>query len=294
MRVLLTGATGFIGSKLRQELVEAGHEVLAVTRSVPPVESPALACRWLRLDLEHSAVPPRSLGVEAVVYLAQSRHYRDFPARAQEIFAVNATALLAWLSWARAEGVGDFVYTSSANVYRPSLLPLAESAPVAPGSFYARSKLVGEQLLESFSPFLACTTFRLFTVYGEGQSDMLIATLINRIRSGEAVQLQGPGGLRLSPLHVSDATSFLRRALTRDRPRTKQVFNLCGPDGLTLRQIAEQIGEVVGRAPVFEHQDGPAPSGWIGDSAAVALEFGAVPALKFAEGIRRTIEADRP
>lgn len=294
MRVLVTGATGFIGTRLRRELVEAGHEVVAVTRSTPPVEPPDSRCRWIRLDLEQAAVPRRALGVEAVVYLAQSRHYRDFPERAREIFAVNATSLLAWLNWARDEGVGDFVYTSSANVYQPSRFALKESAPVAPDSFYARSKFVGEQLVESFAPFLACTTFRLFTVYGEGQSNMLIATLINRIRAGEPVQVQGSGGLCLSPIHVSDAALFLRRALEHDRPRTTPLFNLCGPEGLTLRQMAVQIGEAVGRPPVFEQREGPEPAGWIGDSAAVAVEFGSAPALRFADGIRRTVEVDRP
>lgn len=294
MKVLLAGATGFIGSRLRQELIRAGHEVVAVTRSVPPVESRNSGCRWIRLDLEQSAAPPRALGVAAIVYLAQSRHYRDFPERAQEIFAVNATALLAWLNWARAEGVRDFVYTSSANVYQPSLLPLRESAPLEPDSFYARSKLIGEQLVESFSPFITCTTLRLFTVYGEGQSNMLISTLINRIRAGEAVRLQGSGGLRLSPMHVSDAALFLMRALERDRPHTGHVFNLGGPEGLTLRQVAVQIGEAVGRAPVFEQRDGPEPAGWISDSGAAAAEFGSAPALRFADGIRQTVGTNRP
>jgi nucleoside-diphosphate-sugar epimerase len=293
MRVLITGATGFIGARLRRRLAQDGHTVICATRTAPPVEPPNASCEWIQWDDAASPCALPARGVDAVMYLAQSRNYRDFPGKAREMFAVNATALLAVLDWARRERVGAFVYTSSANVYGASERPLCESVQLAPDSFYGRTKQIGEMLVGSYAAYFQCTIFRLFTVYGEGQTGMLVPALVSRVRNGEAIQLQGSAGLRLSPLYVDEATQFLTRALDGSHARETHVFNLGGPEAVDLRQIGEQIGEALGRDPIFETRGGPEPGGWVADMTRLRETFGCGPVIGFREGLRRMLAEQR-
>jgi UDP-glucose 4-epimerase len=290
MRILLTGATGFIGSHLRRALAAAGHEAVCVTRAVPPVDAPTAGCQWIQMDLAQAPSPPPATGIDAVIYLAQSRAYREFPAKAREMFAVNASSLLAVLDWARTVGVRAFVYASSANVYPPSAAPLPESTPLQPQSFYGRSKQIGEMLVSSYADYFQCTTFRFFTVYGPGQTGMLIPSLVERVRGGLPIQVQGVAGLPLSPVSVGDATRFLIAALTTRRPAPDgDVFNLGGPEALNIRRIGEQIGEALGRKPIFETLEGPEPLGWLPDATRLLAAFGSTPAVTFRDGIRQMV-----
>jgi len=292
MRILLTGATGFIGSRLRRALAATGHEVVGVTRSAPPTDPPDVQCQWIRMDLEQPPARPPVTGLDAVIYLAQSRAYREFPAKAREIFAVNATALFGMLDWARTERIRAFVYASSANVYPPSAAPLPESTPLGPESFYGRSKQMGELLVASYADYFHCTTFRFFTVYGAGQSGTLIPSLVDRVRNGQAIQVQGRSGLPLSPVYVEDVTRFLIAALEPRPPaRDGDVFNLGGPEALDIRRIGEQIGEALGREPIFETRPGPEPLGWLPDATRLVATFGSSPAVPFRDGIRHMVGA---
>lgn len=291
MKILVTGATGFIGTRLIPRLVEEGHDVTCVARSAR--EKPALAGahRWLVLDLAALQVPPESVKADAVIYLAQSRRYREFPDQARDILAVNANAVLTMLDWARSRGVRSFVYASSANVYGAGPEPLVESAPMAPASFYGQTKQIGEMLVGSYAEFFECTTLRLFTVYGHGQAGTLIPSLVDRIRKGDPIQLQGADGLRLSPVVVDEAAHFLAKAIELRSEGRAAVFNLGGPEGLNLRQLSQQIGQAVGREPVFNELRGPEPGGWLADLSALREAFGSVPQVRFRDGIRQAITA---
>ena len=108
MTVLLTGATGLTGRHVLALLAE-DDDVVAVGRRDPPA---ALAARatWVRHDLaapiDRAALPER---VHAVVHLAQSERYRDFPAGAADVFTVNVAAAAALAGYAVAAGARRFV-----------------------------------------------------------------------------------------------------------------------------------------------------------------------------------------
>lgn len=290
MRVLVTGAGGFIGGWLRKGLARAGHNIIGVARQVPRSEQDDRT-RWIAVDLGRSGAElPHIDGVEAVVYLAQSRAYREFPERAREIFAVNDAALLETLDWSRRHGVRVFVYASSANVYAASHSAIREDVPSAPASFYGRSKQIGEILTEGFAECFRCFAFRLFTVYGPGQTGMLIPSLVERVKTGEWVDVQGEAGLTLSPVYVTDVTRCILTALELDEPSPGfDALNLGGPEALSIRAIAEQIGEALGIEPRFNFRGGPEPEGFTSDNARLARLLRVRPETLFREGIRHTV-----
>lgn len=245
MRVLVTGASGFIGRPL-VEMLRRQHEVWEVARSKTGERS----VEWdLSEPLKKGALPAR---LDSVVHLAQSRDYRRFPERAVAIARVNVEATLELLDRARETGVKTFVFASSGGVYGGATRPIKEDARVTGPDFYLSTKLAGEALVHGYRSEFDVEILRLFFVYGPGQSpDRFFAKLVRTVLSGDPVVLYGPDGIRLNPIHVSDVAAAMSAALGL---AGSQVVNIAGPEVITLRSLAELIGSHVGRAPVFEER----------------------------------------
>jgi nucleoside-diphosphate-sugar epimerase len=282
-RCVVTGAAGLIGSHLLATL-GADWEVHAVSRSEPA--GGASGIFWHRMDvsrtLDPHALPDR---VDAVIYLAQSEHFRDFPDRALDIFEVNTVGLLRFLEYARRNGARSFVYGSSGGVYGSGDAGMTEEAAIpAEGNlgFYLGSKLCSEIVALNYARFMSIALLRFFFVYGPGQRrTMLIPRLIESVRSGTPVQLQGNDGIRINPTHVADAAAAIVRALDLDGTHK---INVAGPEILSLREICETIGRAVGRRPVYA-LDPATPRHIIGDITKMR-ELLVPPRVAFADGIR--------
>jgi len=285
VRILITGAAGFIGTALRQSLERDGHDIIAVSRGPARVVG-GPRTEWISIDLGRpDARLPDIDGVDAVVYLAQSRDYRHFPGKAIDIFQINATAMLMTLDWSRAHGVRLFVYASSANVYAPSLEALPESAPLHPASFYGHTKLIGEHLAAAYAGSLRSVVLRLFSVYGPEQAGMLVPDLIERVRMRTPIDVQGASGLKLTPVFVTDVVACIDGVLRLDRTPGIDIMNVGGPDTIGIREM----GHAIGVEPVFRQVPGPEPPGYVSDSSHLRARLGFAPPIGFDEGIQKTI-----
>ena len=118
-----------------------------------------------------------------VYYLAQSPRYRQTPEQSAHLFAVNCVAATQAAEAARRAGVNRFIYASTGNVYQSSFLPLAETAPVRRDNWYALSKVMGEDALALYRPYLDITIARIFGVYGPQQTDKLVPMIAERIKA---------------------------------------------------------------------------------------------------------------
>jgi UDP-glucose 4-epimerase len=284
MTVLLTGATGFLGSAVLRRL--AGRtEVVALHRPGAVPAQTFDGVHWLPADLAGprlSGLPDR---IDAVLHLAHSRRYREFPDGVVDVHEVNAAATVRLLDYCRRAGGRSFIYGSSGAVYRAGPAPLSEDDVPVPDSFYAASKLAGEQAVEQFRTLLAAHSLRFFFVYGPCQRNRFIAGLIERVRRGEAVALAGPEGIRVNPVYVDDAAAAVTRTLELRRPQT---LNVAGPRTASVREIAEALGRLLGRTPRFAIGD-PQPD--LVASVKRQCEVLGPPVVDIAEGLRRTIEA---
>lgn len=249
MRVLVTGGSGFVGSRLIESLAR-DHEVWVVGRtrvqSGPPVN-------WVDWDMASplgaGTLPGR---LDCVVHLAQSRDYRLFPESAVSIARVNVGATLELLDHARKAGVKRFVFASSGGVYGGSDVPIREDAHVRPPDFYLATKVASETLANTYRSLFDVVNLRLFFVYGRGQGpDRFITRLVRRVLAGEPVILYGPDGIRVNPVHVADVVRVVAASLVLNG---SHVVNVAGPDVLTLRQLTELIAEHIGRQPHFEER----------------------------------------
>jgi nucleoside-diphosphate-sugar epimerase len=289
MRVLVVGSGGFIGRRLVARLLSASIDVRQATSQQSGGIDPATG-----LLSPSFAVPA---GTSAVVYLAQSPHYRQTPTLAQHLLNVNVVSAVRVAELARAAGVRHFLYASTGSVYAPSFEPLVETAPVRRDGWYSLSKVMAEEALALFRNDLDMTVVRPFGVYGPGQSSMLVARLIAAVGSGEEITLQrhphaadDRDGLRISLCYVDDAVRILESLVHGAGP---PVLNLAGPKAVSIRELAETIGQVLGRSPKLQLVDRVREGDLIADisrlrTAVSALEFTPLP-----QGICQTVAWSR-
>ncbi len=296
MTILVTGGSGLIG---REFLAAATAETdtVALARDPPAINAPAPSgqLRWLTVDLRDPGFArglPRQ--VDAIVHLAQAREYREFPVKAVDVFEVNLAATARLLDYARGAGVQRFVFASTATMYEPSRAPLTERAPIRCASYYSASKRAAELLIEQYADLFACWLIRIFTVYGVGQRDQLIANLVRRVGGEEPVTVQGHSGLPISPIHAADVALALWRAaaLSDATPESGcEAVNVGGPERLTIRDVADEIGRALDTAPRFVFTGGGDPPGWVADRTVADRRFPRTDPRSFADGIRQVLAA---
>ena len=292
MRILVTGASGFLGRHLVPALARR-HEIIATTRAGNSSNESGI--RWISADLarldDDWQFPSH---VDAVLYMAQSRRYRDFPEAGADMFGVNVHSLWRFADYARRVGAGQFVFASSANVYRPSPLPLNEEAAIDPATFYATSKRIAEMILESYGTELPTTILRLFTLYGPGQEDSLVADLIDRVKKGRSVTLSGECGPKFSPLYVTDACEAIKRVIEcPPESAGARHYNVGGIEEVSIRDFAEAIALACGIDPMFEHREFEADAGWVVDGRRFAAATGWAPETMLKDGLAHTVSARR-
>jgi nucleoside-diphosphate-sugar epimerase len=236
------GAGGFIGARVVARLARH-HAVVGVVRRAP---ADAPASSFVAADLGPGWTSALHDPADVVVWLAQSRRYREFPAGASDMFRVNESALFAALEWAREHGVRRFIYASTGSVYAPADGPLAESCAVAATNFYAATKLNGETLASQYGGLFDVVIGRVFGVYGPGQTGMAVARVIESAASGRPVPLTGGVGMEFTPLFVEDAAEIFARLISAPLASSPLIVNLAGPDVTTLAAIAELAARAAG------------------------------------------------
>lgn len=190
MKVLVTGAAGFIGQLAVRALADARHDVVpldvAFDRSWDGAE---------RLSADITKPLPKVPGLDAVIHLAAMAVPRECDANPSRAFDVNVCGTLQVLKMAMESGARKVVFSSSAHVYGvgPKYLPTDETHPLTLGNTYTTTKILGEQLCELYheNHGLSYTTLRLFNVYGESQGrNYFIPDMMVKARDG-VVHLSG-------------------------------------------------------------------------------------------------------
>jgi uncharacterized protein YbjT (DUF2867 family) len=221
MKILLTGANGFIGRYLVAGLLAAGHEVIPAVRR--PAESDRLlpAPRSIKIDLNRDTKPsdwlPRLAGIDAVINCAGVLQERP----RQSIAAIHAEAPKALFEACRQAGVQRVIQIS------------AISAEAAAGTAYALTKRAADQFLQASD--LDWIVLRPSLVYARGAYG---GTALMRALAALpfAIPMVGRGEQRFQPIHVDDLVKTVTTIL--DHPTiTRATIDPVGPDVLSMRQI---------------------------------------------------------
>jgi UDP-glucose 4-epimerase len=287
MRVLVTGVTGFVGRHL-VETLRPRHELVGLARR-PAVAGEANGVNWVIQDLtrplDRKRLPTR---VDAVIHLAQARRFREFPDEAEDIFGVNVRGTLELLEYARGAGAETFVYASTGGVYARRRRPLTELDPaiplasVRPLGFYLASKYAAELLMEAYRPLLRTVAVRLFFVYGVGQQAMLVPRLFDSVDLHRPITIEGRPGLRINPIHVSDAVRAFEATLTRGPPG---IVNVAGDEHVSIRGLVRLMEQISGKRATVRYTRSLYTGDLVGANDRMKAELGVRPTVTLRDGL---------
>jgi len=250
-KLLVTGASGFIGSRLALRAYHLGIDVLATGRAESAIENERLQdlrAAGVRVEagvLQDLALVDRLLqGRDTVIHLAAAQHEAEMP---ESYFrAINVDAVRTLLGACRDHDVRRFVYGSTIGVYgEASESLLDEDSPLRPQNVYTRTKVEAEGIVESFGQHFETCIVRIAETYGPG--DRRLLKLFRSIARGHFVMI-GSGSNRRQCIHVDDLARGL--LLASQHPRAVgEKFVFAGSEIMTTQEMVRQIAGVLDRKP---------------------------------------------
>jgi NAD dependent epimerase/dehydratase len=306
--VLVTGAGGFIGGHLTARLVEAGANVRGLVRYNSRNDWGTL--EWLddatRADVDVVLGDLRDIesvarairGVETVFHLGAQIAIPYSYVNPRDFFETNVLGSFNVAQAALAEGVSRLVHTSSSEVYGTAQsAPITEDHPLDAQSPYAASKIGADKLMIAYhrSFDLPATVLRPFNTYGPFQSPRaVIPTIILQALNGGSVTLGSLDPTR-DLTYVSDTVDgFL--AVAQTTSTIGMTLQLGTGDEVSVKEIVETVGQVVGRELEVEHDpDRVRPPNseverLISSPERVRKLTGWTPAVDLRHGLTRTME----
>ncbi len=231
MKVLVTGATGFVGQEVVRAVCGNGHSVRVLARH--PASPTAL-----KLQAEYG-VELRAGDVLDEASLAGAMEFTDAVIHLVGIISecgdktfqrVHAQGTRNVLAAARAQNVKRYVHMSALGTRLDA------------ASRYHQSKWAAEESVRRSS--LAYTIFRPSLIYGN--RDHFVNLFARLMRFSPLVPVMGDGCARFQPVAVEDVAKAFSEALTQDRA-SAQTYDLCGPEPLTFNELLDTIAEVIGK-----------------------------------------------
>lgn len=249
-RLLITGATGFIGSRLALFAHHAGMNVVATGRLSNDLERmrfndlKATGVQVIAGDLQDPSLVQSVLsGRTAVIHLAAAQHEAHMP---DSYFrAINLDATRRLLEECRRVGVQRFVYGSTIGVYGTQDGLLDETSPPRPDNIYGATKLEAETAVKLASRDLQTCIVRISEAYGPG--DLRLLKLFQAIDRGRFAMV-GDGANRRQLIHVADLVRGLLVA-AQHPAAIGETFVFAGREVLTTNDMIATIARALGREP---------------------------------------------
>jgi len=270
MKILLTGATGFLGSNLVPALLCEGHEVTALGRSERRSAVESMGCRFVASDLSAGEPVPACGDHDVAMFLALSSNIHGWPEQTHDVIGVNVLGAAKFAEAARKAGVRRLLHASSGSVYWPADEAIKEDAPLRSDNLYSLSQKAGEDFARLYEQYFEVVVFRVFYLYGPGQSGRLIPNIVQKVADGAPIDLQPrtvsekeTDGLELSVTYVENAVQILNSLM---HSSFKGTVNFAGPETISIRQLAEAAGRILGKQPVFKISSEPRAGNMIADT----------------------------
>lgn len=260
MKVLVTGAAGFIGSHLVEDCLRRGWEVTAVD-SLTTYYSPTAKvrnadafrrhhrCTYLEQDVLDLDLPTVLDGTSVVFHLAAQAGVRASWGQSFDVYTqLNVTVLQRLLEAARECPLDRFVFASSSSVYGDSeTLPTSEDQALRPVSPYGATKALGEHLTYLYfrNYHVPTVNLRFFSVYGPRQRpDMAFHRAIEAGLAAVEFRLFGDGGQTRDFTHVADIVAGMIAAA--ENAPAGSTYNLGGGSRISMSEVLEAIGTELG------------------------------------------------
>jgi len=292
-RVLVTGATGFIGRHALEPLVGAGHDVHALSRRAAPPHSPA-GVHWHGGDLlADSASVVEHVLPDRLLHLAWYAEHGRFWTSTENVRWVEATLGLV-RAFAAAGGVRAVCAGTCAEYdWTTDGKALAEDSPQRPSTLYGAAKHATHQVLEAAAGELGIELGwgRVFFLYGPDEDERrLVASVAGALARGERAET-GAGNQRRDLMHVGDVGAAFAALVESD---VRGAVNVASGEDRTLREVIEAIGRAAGRPDLLDIGALPPrpgdPEALVADVTRLREEVGFRPRVALDEGLAATVE----
>jgi UDP-glucose 4-epimerase len=251
--VLLTGATGFLGSHLLEALIQENYSVVVLKRSTSNVSRiQHLSEQYKSYDSDVQSIPEifKQEGVDVVIHMATLYRKFDNDNEISEMLDSNVKFPAKILESGKRSGIKGFINTGTYFEYDCSRQPVDENALISPFNLYAKTKLAFESILKTYSDDIMVNTFRLFSPYGEKDNQKLVPMIIKKALKGEVIELSD-GLQKIDLIYVEDIVSAyvkaVKRILTTSNRPEYEVFNLGSGHALSIRDIVSIVEQKIGR-----------------------------------------------
>ncbi|MFL6109986.1 MAG: SDR family oxidoreductase [Catenulispora sp.] len=235
MRIFVTGASGWIGSAVVPELINAGHQVLGLARSDASAQAVSdLGAEVLRGDLNDTDVlRAGALESDGVIHLAFV-----VPSVTEAATRTDAAAIQTFTT--SLAGSGKPLVISGATLVTPGRPATERDELVPAGPIAARITTMRAALAATDSGVRTCLVMLPRSVHGQGERHGFIPQLITAARAKGVCGYIGDGASRWPAVHVKDAARLYRLAI--EQAPAGAVLNAVGDEGVPIREIAEAIG----------------------------------------------------
>jgi UDP-glucuronate 4-epimerase len=327
VRVLVTGAAGFIGMHLSERLAREGNEVFGVDNLNSYYDVSLKKSRLSLLDrsenfsfMETDIRDEKALSTafntsdpHCVVHLAAQAGVRYSIENPREYVSTNVSGTLNILEECKRKMLSHLVYASSSSVYGASNdLPFSiKSSANHPVSLYAATKKATEMMAHSYSDLfgLRTTGLRLFTVYGPwGRPDMALFTFTRKIISGEPIDVYNHGEHRRDFTYIDDIVDGICKVLSSTPEASTgvqiidsnpsisrapfQIYNLGNSQPVKLLELIEILSHALGlevKTNMLDAQLGDVPD-TLADITESVRDFGYSPETDIREGVESFVK----
>lgn len=303
MNFLITGAAGFLGSALANQLSREGHQVRGLD-DLSTGEPQALFedVHFTRGDVnDRPKLWTLLQDVDCVYHLAARVLVAESLLYPREYNAVNVGGTVSLMEAMRDVGVGRVVFISSGAVYGDQQeQPITEGMSPQPRSPYAVSKLAAEYYVNTIGALWGIDTviLRVFNAYGPGQllppaHAPLIANFLRHAVRGGTLVVHGDGRQTRDFIYVSDVVRAMIAASTAPKVN-QQVINVGTGQETTVRMVAQKVIEVTGNTAevLYTPRNDPGVSRLCADISLAKEKLSFTPRYDLTEGIRLTLERD--
>jgi UDP-glucose 4-epimerase len=259
MNILVTGATGLVGSHLCRKLISEGHYVVGLTHSrINPLIDSLLKFPNFKVcggdigwkDTVLSIV--KNNNIKTIFHTAATMPYSP----EKNFIGINVCGTLNLLEAAQLSRVKEFVYASSMSIYSepPEYLPVDEQHPAQPPTIYGITKLAGELSCKSYQEFMAIILLRYAGIYGIGMDETrAIPKFIGCALRGQPIAIFGKGEQSNDFTYVEDAVEGTYLAWNKKESNT---YNISSGQETSIISLAQKIIELTNSKSQIAFSDG--------------------------------------
>ena len=298
MKILVTGATGFIGSHICNGLLNKGHDVVGLSREKKgPVKYVPWTCD-ISKEAHIAQLFNSTPSFDAVVHTA-AYHPHTSDANSAALIATNVTGTANLIEAAKKHDVGIFIHSSSMSIYgTPKYLPVDEIHPCRPegSNLYPATKLMADLVLAHYmlNSSMRIISLRYSGVFGQDRGWGAIHNFVQNVLDGKQPEIYSSGDDIWDTVHISDIVNATILALESED--ATGYFNIGRGEGTNIKDLAEIIINLSVNEEFIEQcpKLGTEPSGlkFVYDISKARSELGYEPTA-IEEGLKEYIEYER-